>query len=112
MYNANTETEQIKTLCELDQLLDDFLLDDSKNIIMTGDLNFFFDSSLEASSGTPTLKKKSISNFLQLTGKHDLVDIWRIRNPNSNRFTFRHFWFHTKKIRLRFYFKFFTRKFL
>ena len=89
LYKTNTETEQIKTLCELDKLLDDFLLDDSKNIIMTGDLNFFFDSSLEASGGTPTLKKKSISNFLQLTGKHDLVDIWRIRNPNSNRFTFR-----------------------
>ena len=89
LYNANTEPEQIETICELDRLLGDFLLDDSKNIILAGDLNLIFDSSLEASGGTPTLKKKSISKFLQFTGKHNLVDIWRIRNPNSKRFTFR-----------------------
>ena len=89
LYNANTEPEQIKTFCELDKLLDDFLLDESKNIIMVGDLNLFFDSSLEASGGSPTLKKKSISNFLQFVGKHNLLDIWRIRNPKSKRFTFR-----------------------
>ena len=56
---------------------------------MVGDLNLFFDSSLEASGGSPTLKKKSISNFLQFVGKHNLIDIWRIRNPKSKRFTFR-----------------------
>ena len=47
LYNANTEVEQLKTICELDLLLDDFLLDDSKNIVIAGDLNLFFDSNLE-----------------------------------------------------------------
>ena len=89
LYNANTEAEQLLTLCEFDHLLDDFLLDNSKNIVFAGDLNLFFDPNLEASGGSPTLKKKSVSKLIQLTGKYDLVDIWRIRNPKSNRFTFR-----------------------
>ena len=87
--NANTKVKQLKTLCELDLLLDEFLLDDSKNIVIARDLNLFFNSNLEACIGSPTLKKKSISKVLQLTEKYNLVDIWRIRNPTSNRFTFR-----------------------
>ena len=57
-YNANTETEQIKTIYELDQLLSDFCLDSNKKIILAGDFNLFFDPSLEASGGKPALKKK------------------------------------------------------
>ena len=46
LYNANTETEQIKTIYELDQLL-------TKKIILAGDLNLFFDPILEASGCKP-----------------------------------------------------------
>ena len=56
LYNANTEVERLKTLSELDLLLDDFLLDDCKTVIFAGDLNLFFDSNLEASGSSPTLK--------------------------------------------------------
>ena len=58
LYNANTETEQIKTIYELDQSLSDFCLDSNKTIIRTGDFNLFFDPSLEVSGGKPALKKK------------------------------------------------------
>ena len=37
-----TILKQSKTLCELDLLLNDFLLDDSKNIMFAGDLNWWF----------------------------------------------------------------------
>ena len=57
LYNANTQVEQIKTLCEFGLLLDEFLLDDSKTIIIAGDINLLFDSNLEASGGSFTLKK-------------------------------------------------------
>ena len=56
LYNSNTETEQVKTIYELDQLLSDFCLDSDKNIILAGDFNLFFDPSLVASGGKPTLK--------------------------------------------------------
>ena len=42
-----------------------------------------------ASGGNPALKKKSVSKLIQLLGKYDQIDIWRIRNPFSKRYTFR-----------------------
>ena len=51
LYNANTETEQIKTICDLDQLLSDFCLDSNKKKVLAGDFNLLFDPSLEASGG-------------------------------------------------------------
>ena len=88
-YNANTESEQINTACKLNQLLDDCYLDSTKKVVLAGDFNLFFDASLEASGGNPTLKKKSISKVLQLIEQHNLIDIWRIRNPILKRYTFR-----------------------
>ena len=52
-------------------------------------LTVFFNSNLEASGGNPALKKKSVSKLIQLLEKYDLIDIWRIRNPFSKRYTFR-----------------------
>ena len=72
LYNANTKVEQLKTLCELDLLFYDFLLDDTKNIIFVGDLNLFFLSNLEPSGDSPTLNKKSTSKILQFTGKYNM----------------------------------------
>ena len=57
LYKKDTETEQIKTIYELDQLLGDFCLDSNKKIILAGDFNLSFDPSLETSGGKPALKK-------------------------------------------------------
>ena len=59
------------------------------HIVLTGDFNFFFDSSLDYFGGKPTLKKKSISKFIELKGKFDSCDISRIRNPKTKRYIFR-----------------------
>ena len=69
LYNTNTETEQIKTICELCQLLGDFCLDSKKYIILTEDFSLFSDPSLEASVSKPALKKKSISKLVQIFNK-------------------------------------------
>ena len=34
-------------------------------------------------------KKKSIAKFIELKEKFDLCDIWRIRNPETKRYTLR-----------------------
>ena len=39
LYNSNTEKEQLTTLSKLEQLLDDFPLDSTQNIIFAGDFN-------------------------------------------------------------------------
>ena len=70
LYNANTETEQIKTIYELDQLLGDLCLDSNKKkIILARDFNLFFDPSLEASGGKPTLKKNQFQNLCKYLNK-------------------------------------------
>ena len=83
LYNPNTEAEQVKTLCELERMLDVFSLDSCKNILFAGDFNCFFNSSLETSGGNPAFKKKSVSKLIQLLEKCNLIGIWRIRNPFS-----------------------------
>ena len=60
-----------------------------EQIVLTGDFNCLFDTSLESYRRKPTLKKKSIGKFIELKEKFDLCDIWRIRNPKTKRFTFR-----------------------
>ena len=41
------------------------------------------------SGGYPTLKKKSLAKLIEIKETLYLCDIWRIRNPNVKRFTFR-----------------------
>ena len=59
-----------------------------KYIVLVGDFNFFFDTSLDSYGGKPTLKK-SIAKSIELKEKFDLCDIWRVRNPKTKRCTFR-----------------------
>ena len=89
MYNCNTESQQLLTLTELHKILQN--VDDlgNKNIIIGGDFNFHFNSKLEAKGGKPTLKKKSLEKKKELIESFELCDIWRIRNPTEQRFTFR-----------------------
>ena len=42
LYNPNTEAEQVKNFCELQQMLDIFSLDSYKNSFFAGDFNCFF----------------------------------------------------------------------
>ena len=88
MHNANTETEHIETVYELDQLLSDFCLDSNKKLTLAGDFNLFFDPSLKGSGGKPLSKKKYISKLLQMSEQNNLVDIWRIHNLSLKRYTF------------------------
>ena len=41
LYNSNTEAEQVKALCEVEQMLDKFSLDSYKNAFLAEDFNCF-----------------------------------------------------------------------
>ena len=60
-----------------------------KNIVFGGDFNLFFKAKLEAQGRNPALKKKTLVKLIQIKEKFDLCDIWRIKNPNTKRYTFR-----------------------
>ena len=63
MYNANTETEQIKVLKNLYLLLDSLVIPQNKQIILAEDFNLFLDRTLEAEGGSPCLKIKICSKI-------------------------------------------------
>ena len=59
LCNANTENEKIDVLSSLFELLEEFDTIPTKQLVMAGDFNLFFDSKLEDQGGNSTLKNKS-----------------------------------------------------
>ena len=82
VYNANTETEQIKTIYELDQLVSDFCLNSNKEMysLLRGDFNLFFDPSLEASGGKRALRKNLFQNICKYLNQIILLTFGELAN--------------------------------
>ena len=58
-------------------------------IIFAGDFNIFFSSKLETRGSKRITKRKSIIKLVDIKESLDICDIWRIRNPKRQNFTFR-----------------------
>ena len=69
LYNPNSKTEQLQTLSDVDLILSEFSVDDTKTIVFARDFNWFFYQKIEATGGNLVLKKKSISKVLQIIKK-------------------------------------------
>ena len=89
IYNANIESEQLKVLNDLSELMKKVNITHGKQVVLAGDFNLFFDSNLEAKRGKPILKEKSVARMIELKEEYDLCDIWRTRNPLEKSSTFR-----------------------
>ena len=57
-------------------------------ILLGGDFNVTLDPALDCSGGNPSLKE-SVKFLEDIMMENDLVDIWRIRNPDNKNFTWR-----------------------
>ena len=74
MYNANTETDQVKILEDLvKKLFQKWDISQNERIIFAGDFNIFFNSKLKAKGGKSLLKIKSIAKLVE---KKETLDIW------------------------------------
>ena len=71
LYTSNTEQEQLETLHELETFL---LKYDVNEYNLSGDINIFFNASLEATGRNAKLKTHTVGKFLELKGKFDLCD--------------------------------------
>ena len=80
IHNANSEKEQVCVLKELTTILSNFENIHNHNVIFAGDFNIFFNASLDAKGGTPTLRSQSINKLIELNETLDLCYIRRIRN--------------------------------
>ena len=89
IYKANDKLDQLKTLTDLSKIVDCVNDIQNKNIIFGSDFNIIFDSFLDAQGGNPILKKHTLAKKIQIKERLNLVNIWRIQNPKTKRFTFR-----------------------
>ena len=110
-YHApNLKTKQVNVLFELTKVLSNLELKENTNLILKGDFNLIINLNLDADGGDPTLKSNSMKSLNILTAENDpgfnlltpifllpyiimdvpiFANIWRIRNPESNYYTWR-----------------------
>ena len=89
VYAPNITTKQSLFF----QTLSDLIAEDEPSapdckILLGGDFNVTLDPALDCSGGNPALKE-SVKFLENIMMENDLVDIWRIRNPDSKKFTWR-----------------------
>ena len=88
-YAPNAENEQIKVLIQINNILDNLEISQDTSVILGGDFNLFFEKSLDTDGGNPSVKTKSLSKLQEIMTENDLCDIFRMRNPQERRFTWR-----------------------
>ena len=88
VYAPNKIQEQCSFFDKLQQKLDNLVTGQNQRIIIGGDFNVVRDLDLDSSGGSP--KEKESAKILEnICLNYDLIDIWRIRNPDSKLFTWR-----------------------
>ena len=88
-YAPNNEADQVKLLNDLTHVFDELEITGNTRFLWEGDFNTIFDISLDADGGSPQLYIKSVAKLLSMMSENDLCDIFRTRNPDSRRFTWR-----------------------
>ena len=89
IYAPNIENEQVKFLKSLDEKLNECNITDGSDLIIGGDWNVTQDPFLDKSGGLMNTKEKSVEMIIELKAKYNLCDPWRIKNPDTKRYTWR-----------------------
>ena len=88
IYAPNKVHEQCEFFKHLYKLIENLHVSTEQNIVIGGDYNVILNPDLDCSGGNPT-KKDSVNCIQDMCLNFDLVDIWRVRNPQCKRFTWR-----------------------
>ena len=89
VYAPNVITKQSSFFLTLSDLISEQEQSASNcKILHGGDFNVTLDPALDCSGGNPSLKE-SVKFLEDIMMENDLVDIWRIRNPDNKNFTWR-----------------------
>ena len=88
VYGPNSKMDHKLFLEKLKNKLNDISADDYDYIIGGGDWNFT-DVDIDRAGGNYTVWQESSTIMEEITENADIIDIWRVRNPDIKRFTFR-----------------------
>ena len=89
IYAPNNETDQVLLFKQLDEAFENHTVSALDDIVIGGDWNFVRDIAIDKSGGNLVPKIKSVSCLNNLMYSYNLCDVWRIKNPNSKRYTWR-----------------------
>ena len=87
IYAPNKDKVSGKCYKNLHRVLQTEDLDCEENIIIGGDFNCPLDPKLDKKGGVIVPRKMVIDNIECLQNELDLVDVWRIKNPQSRSYT-------------------------
>ena len=91
IYAPNKVQEQCEFFGNVNKTIENLVADKLKSTKFLSEVTLMLrsiDTDLDCSGGNPS-KKDSTKNISDLCLDFDLVDIWRIRNPETKRFTWR-----------------------
>ena len=88
-YPPNNEAEQVKILEELNHIIDTFDNHEDTKYIWGGDFNMILNTHLNADGGSPAIKIKQTAKLLSMMSDNDLCDLFHIRNPETQCYTWR-----------------------
>ncbi len=89
VYAPNIETEQVRFLTNIENVLLNLGFTSSARHVIGGDWNMIRDSFLDKSGGIVNIKQRSVERQDEIINRLELNDIWRIKNPNTNQYTWR-----------------------
>ena len=90
IYAPNKCAEQCVFFSKLSEELKDLVTDADKSVVVGGDFNVILDQYLDGRGGNKKRKDSVQYHDVEvMIIEHDLVDMWRIRNPTDTRFTWR-----------------------
>ena len=87
IYAPNKDKDSFKFFADLLARLKNENFDEEENIIVGGDFNCPLNTILDKKGGILTPRKSVVSIINSIQGDLDLIDIWRVKNPNTKSYT-------------------------
>ena len=87
IHAPNKDKDSFKFFADLLARLKNENLDEEENIIVGGDFNCPLNMILDKKGRILTPRKSVVSIINSIHGYLDLIDIWRVKNPNTKSYT-------------------------
>ena len=85
-FPTKDKVEEQKSL--LTKIIENVNLDENP-VVIGGDFNTYLNINLDKEGGRPEEQSAFSKRLVQMCNDKNLIDIWRIVNPDSRRFTWR-----------------------
>ena len=87
IYGPNKDADAVKFYHNLSNILRTNDFGNEENIIMGGDFNCPLNINLDKKGGIPISRRHVVKSIEEIQDEFSLHDIWRIKNPNQQSFT-------------------------